>query len=98
MRHCCRLPIACLEHAALALTGRYADAAGDEEGRGRIADALHPEGFARCGQGGQLAARAQRPDLPGHASLLAEDGAALDPPGRRRHVAAAGDREGQVTS
>ena len=35
----------------------------------------------------QLAARAERPDLPRHAPLLAEGDAALDPAARRRHLA-----------
>ena len=34
---------------------------------------LHPEGFAGRGQGIQLAARAERPDLPRHAPLLAKE-------------------------
>ena len=55
------------------LPHQLADAAGHEEERGRLADALHPEGFARRGQGSELAARAERPDLSGHAPLLAED-------------------------
>ena len=33
------------------LSHQFADAAGDEEERGRLADALHPERFARQGQG-----------------------------------------------
>ena len=31
------------------------------------------KGFTRCGQGIQLVARAERSDLPGDASVLAED-------------------------
>ena len=61
------------------LPDQLADAAGHEEERRRLADALHPEGLAGQGQGIQLAARAGRPDLPRHAALLAEDRAALDP-------------------
>ena len=57
---------------------------------------LHPEGLAGQGQGIQLAARAQRPDLPGDASVLAEDRAALDPAARQRDVAAAGYRGREV--
>ena len=48
------------------------------------------------GQGSQLAAGAGRPDLHGHAPLLAEGDAAVDPAGRRRHLAAAGRCEGVV--
>ena len=48
------------------------------------------------GQGSQLAARARRPDLPGDAALLAEDDAAVDPAGRRRHMAAARHQAGLI--
>ena len=41
------------------LSHQFADAAGHEEERRRLADALHPEGFAGRGQGIQLAARAR---------------------------------------
>ena len=71
------------------LPHQLADAAGYEEERGRIADALHPEGFARQGQGIQLASRAQRPHLPGDAPVLAEDRASLDLAARQRDVEAA---------
>ena len=40
----------------------------------RLADPLHPEGFAGQGQGIELAASTERPDLPGIASVLAESG------------------------
>ena len=55
------------------LPDQLADAAGHEEERRRLADALHPERLAGQGQGSQLAARAQRPHLPGDALLLAEE-------------------------
>ena len=45
--------------------------------------------LAGHGQGIELAACAERPDLPGDAALLAEDNAAVDPAGGRRDVAAA---------
>ena len=45
----------------------------------------------------QLAAGAGRPDLPRHAPLLAEDGAAVGPAARRRHLEAAGDRQSELT-
>ena len=48
------------------------------------------------GQGNQLAACAERPDLSGHAPLLAEDGTAFHSSSRRRHLEAAGPREGEV--
>ena len=48
------------------------------------------------GQGIQLAARAGRPDLPGHAPLLAEDGAAVDPAAGGRHVETARHRGGKL--
>ena len=43
-------------------------------------------------EGIELAARAGRPDLHGHAPLLAEGRAAVDPAARRGHVEAARDR------
>ena len=45
----------------------------------------------------QLAARAQRHDLPRHAPLLAEDGSAFHPACRRRHLEAAGHSESKLT-
>ena len=61
--------------------------------------ALSPEQRAAVVEGMKagLAARTRRSDLPRHAPLLAEGNAAVGPPGRPRHVAAAGDRDGQVT-
>ena len=53
-------------------------AAEHEEERRRFAHALHPEGFARRGQGIQLAPCAERHDLSRLASLLAEDRSAFD--------------------
>ena len=64
------------------LPHQLADAAGYEEECGRLADALHPEGFAGQGEGSELAACAQRSDLSRHAPLLAEDGGAFCSPGR----------------
>jgi hypothetical protein len=78
------------------LPDQFADAAGDEEESGRLADPLHPEGFAGQGEGVELAAGTQRPDLPGHAPVLAEDRGALYPTAGRGHVAAAGHRDGEV--
>ena len=72
------------------LPDQLADAAGMKKDEGRLADALHPEGFAGQGQGIQLAAGAGRRNLPGDAPLLAEGHAAVDPAARRRHVEAAG--------
>ena len=61
------------------LPHQFADAAGHEKERGRFADTLHPEGHSRRGQGIQLAARTERPDLPGHAAVLAEGYVSLNP-------------------
>ena len=47
-------------------------------------------------QGFQLAAGAERPDLSGDAALLAEDRSAIDPAAGRRHLAATGDRGGEI--
>ena len=80
------------------LPDQLADALRHEEEQGRLADDLHPEGFAGQGQGSQLAAGAGRPDLPGDAPLLAEGHAALDPAGGRRHLAAAGDPGRKLTA
>ena len=49
-----------------------------------------------AGQGIQLAAGAERPDLSGHAALLAEDRRAVDPAAGRRHLEAAGDRGSEL--
>lgn len=62
-----------------------------KEGRRRLADALHPNGFAWRRQEIQLAAGARRSDLLGYEALLAEGGAAIRPPARRRNLAAAHD-------
>ena len=80
------------------LPHQLADAAGHEEERGRLADALHPEGFAGQGEGSQLAARAERHDLPRHAPVLAEGHAAVDPAGRRGHLEAAGCRGVEIAA
>jgi len=66
-----------------------------EEKRRRLGDTLHPEGQPRPGQGKQLAPRPERPHLPRHAPLLAEE-AALHPSARRRHLETAGNRVGEV--
>ena len=57
---------------------------------------LHPEGFARQGQGSQLAARAGWPDLHGDAPVLAEGHAAVDPAARRGQLEAAGGDAGAM--
>jgi hypothetical protein len=59
-----------------------------EEGLAGIADAVHSEGLARSGQGIELAAGARRPDLHGHAALLAQGDASLHPAARFRHLEA----------
>ena len=56
--------------------------------RRRIADALHPEGFTRRGQGDELAARTERRLLHAAAAVLAEGGRArwpMEGPGRREN-------------
>ena len=67
-----------------------------KKGEDGSADPLHPEGKPRCRQGKQLASGSGRPDLPGHAPVLAKDRAAVDPPRRFRHLVAAGYREGRL--
>ena len=79
------------------LPDQLADAAVDEEERGRLAHALHPEGLAGQGQGVELAARAGRPDLPGDAAVLAEDRGAVDPAAGRGHLAAARVEAGRLS-
>jgi Protein of unknown function (DUF1214) len=66
------------------LPDQLADAAADEEERGRLADHPHPEGFAGQGRGVQLAAGPGGPALRRDANLLAEGS------GAERNVAAAG--------
>ncbi len=66
------------------LSDQFADAADLEEERRRVADALHPAQVAGCGQGIELAAGAERPDLYGDAALLAENRSAFDSSGRQR--------------
>jgi len=48
------------------------------------------------GQGFQSAAGAERPDLSGDAAVLAEDRSTVDPAPGQWHLAAAGDRGGEL--
>ena len=66
--------------------------AGAEKERGRLADALSPEGFAGTGQGVELAASPQRSHLSGDASLLAENRGPVDLAARRGDLESAGHR------
>ena len=61
------------------LPAQLADASGLCEECRRIADALHPEGFTRRGQGGELAAGTERRLLHAAAAVLAEAGRARWP-------------------
>ena len=79
------------------LPDQLADAAGHEEEPGRVADDLHPEGFAGQGQGSELAAGARRSDLPGDAPVLAKGDAAVDPAGRRGDLEPAGREAGELS-
>ena len=72
------------------LPDQLADAAGSEEERRRLDHDLRAEGLAGQGQGVELAARAGRPDVPGHAAVLAEDRGAVGVPAGRRRMEAAG--------
>src|SRR5205823_6202498 len=58
---------------------------------------LHSERVPWRGQEEQLAPCTKRFDLPRHAPLLAEDRAALDTPGWRRRLEAAGNLESKLT-
>ena len=58
----------------------------DGEERGRVAHALHPEGFAWPGKGIELAAGTGRPHVRRHAAVLAEDRATVYNILRRRHL------------
>ena len=78
------------------ISHQLAHAARDEEERRRLAHALHPERLSRQGEGIQLAAGAERPDLHGHAPVLAQGRAALDSSARRRNLEAAGRAEGEL--
>ena len=64
--------------------------------RRRLADAVHPEQVAGRRQGIQLAAGAERPDLPRDAALLAEDRSTFDPAAGHRRMAAARHQEGLI--
>jgi len=67
-----------------------------EDCRGRRAGDLHPEKFARRGQGIELAAGARWSDLPGDVPLLAKDDSALDPSAWRRDVETACGEDGRL--
>ena len=59
---------------------------------------IYIQKFAGQGQGIELAARPQWPVLSGHASLLAEDGSAVDPAARRRNLESARHRGCELRS
>ena len=65
-----------------------------QDQRRRLADAVHPARKPRQGSRIQLAARPRRPDLHGHAALLAEDRGALRAACRAGNLATAGRHPG----
>ena len=76
------------------LPHQLSDVVGDEKGRRRLADAVHPERQPRRGQGSKLASGAGRQDLSRDAPVLAEAYATFDPAAGRRDMAAARHQAG----